>query len=407
MAIGPGEGFVRGFESGRRIREARERAEQEKEDRDLARQKLKFEMDRLKILDKESARRAVIEEAEFMSKMPGAPGPGGEEQPHAPLEIPEGGFGQPARTITPPTSGQTLQAQIAGKIKEARALRHRTVDGGVAERLGVPPGEYDSDILGAMTKRSESDSDNAASMAREQAGNRTQLQTTAMNNRTQIEVAKLNAAGRGGGTGSGPDGSFTDQDAANYATMLSSGEARLSQVPTKVRTAVINKMFGMNLAASTPALEKKVDEFTGAQAALDKIAGSLKRFTEASGVEKIGAGLQYKVDITALSRLIGRSLGEKGVFTNQDKEDFEQIVGIGTKIPIVGAAAGAYFAPELAADRIEQLKALMERVKERTFQNFAGRTGGRLPQGAVQAPPGMAGPRTAKELYDSFNTRPQ
>lgn len=385
------ENFLKGYELGRNRKRQEELDKERAEDRKLEIQRQKLIMDRLKIQDKEEARKAARGEVDWMSTQPGVelPGPTEDGQPlaaqrHAPMIIPEGGYGQPAMEVAP----QTLQAKMAQKIQADRAARMRTVSPEMASLLDVPAGEYESDLLraasekrtaedtqAAITRRAEMS--DAAAMARERAGNQ-----------TQIDVANINAKARADAAG----GSIGDVEAMHWAQLLSTGEAKLPNVPSRLKRAVVNQMFGANMAVMTPKLEAKLDQFITAEASINHIQETLTRMNGASGMEKMSAALQLDTEVKALSRNIGRSMGEKGVFTDADKADFASLIGYGAGAP-GGAAVWSMMAPEEAQKRIDAAIRLIEGVKQRELSNFSARTGGRNVAGAT----GSVGTSTRKK----------
>jgi hypothetical protein len=146
----PFEGFMQAFMQGLQIKQQREQVAAEQEDRKLRKEKLMHEKKRLDIEDKEAKRKSMMDEVSFLQTQPETettmPGPWAQPdareefdptsfdpstlyqppQPpektfssHDPITIPEGGYGQPARTIKPRNLKDVLAQQLEQKRAEA------------------------------------------------------------------------------------------------------------------------------------------------------------------------------------------------------------------------------------------------------------------------------------------------
>lgn len=365
MSVRFSQNFLRAFHDVKDRERVDEELKLRKEDRAIQRQDFKMRSDRLKMQDMEDARAARLKEVEAMEKLPGPPMVGPTETgealqgQHPEMTIPAGGYGAPPMTIRPRTAQEVQAQDLAKHIQQKRAevgIRPRiNVQDSVAEKVGVPAGDYDTEELDLLE----------GSLDREGQDRRAAAQ-----NKTTLAAAAL----RGTET--------SELDQKRWATMLSTGEAKLAQVPLRERTKVVNKMFGMNLAILTPQMESKLDQFHEASQALSKIEEDLAGLREAkTAAEKLEWATQLNADVNGLSRTVGRSLGEKGVFTDADKKDFASIVGFGAGLMPGGAAVGALFAPDAADARLKKLQDFMEKVKTERIKSFSKRTGGRMPAG--------------------------
>jgi hypothetical protein len=359
------DSFIHGFDVGHKRKLDQLRLEQEAEDRKLMVSKHKLEIDRIKIHDKEAARKASFDEAEFYNKMFEVPG--GTE-----VQVPEGGYGQPATSIQP----TGMKSHLLGLADIERQKRMRTVSPELSKAAGVPAGEYDADVLRE-----------AGDTARTTATRASTEREGALNRQNQLRVASIYSANKG--TTAAAGGGTPEAELDNWAKMLNSGEATLSQVPLgrngSFRNAVIQRLMGGNMAVMTPKMQEKLTQFIPANAAVDKIEETLSRMLNSEGLEKGAASLQLAAEVKGLSRLVGRSIGEKGVFTDQDKNDFATLMmpgGSSWTAPVI-----AMMAPEMAADRLKNLRALMARVKQREFAGVEERTGGRTLPGSGQEEP--------------------
>lgn len=403
----PTQGFLQGFERGRRAKQDKDRFAQEQEDRDLARKKLKLDMDRLKISDMEESRKAAFAESEHYSKLfeppdtqgaTGSPFTGGHTTTipgqHPSIHVPEGGYGQPATDIQP----TGMRAMMAAQEAQKRSERQRTVNPEQAATLGLPAGQYDEDIFKPVAEAAQG-RQTRASIEGEGTKNRT----------SQERIANIYAsANRGlsaGGAGASTEDLQNDQTVMGYVGKLNSGEATLSQVPSGkqggfMRDKVVRVMTGMDLSIMTPKMQEKLSQFIPAQAAVEKLEGTLSDIQNAQGfVATSAATMQLNREVKAFSRLVGRAIGEKGVFTDADKDDFANLLqpwGGG-----VTTAITANVAPEYSAQVLKELKKLMDKVKQREFAGVRERAKGPFPPGAAgTSAPGV--PKTAEEYLRSL-----
>lgn len=368
------QNFLDAFDQVKRREQIDEELAQRKEERGIQRQQFKMQSDRLKLKDMEDARAARFAEAKAMEDLPGPPMVGPQEDGsaltgnHPVVDIPEGGYGAPPTQIQPRTREQVLRDNLASKIQERRATagidreaQQVNIDDSTAEEIEVPAGKYDREALTAIDQ--QRDRKAADVRAREQ-------------NATTLAAANARAGG---------DDADADETATHYAEMLASGEIKtISGVPKDrgLRTKVVNKMFDLKLAILTPKLEAKIDHFNEARSSLDHIASAMENLKAAKGfMPNSEAALQLEAEINGLSRSVGRAMGEKGVFTDADKNDFASIMGFAAGVFPGSAAIAALVAPGASEKRVQRLYELMDRVKDREITNFGKRTGGRYPGG--------------------------
>lgn len=107
-------------------------------------------------------------------------------------------------------------------------------------------------------------------------------------------------------------------------------------------------------------MRSKLNQFIAAKTALQAYEETLKEYTQASyvsdpiGTEKIRQRLSAQAD--GFTRIVGRALGEKGVFTDRDAENFRKIIGPGTFVTTV--------APSFAWDRLAKAKEVLAEIGE-------------------------------------------
>lgn len=107
--------------------------------------------------------------------------------------------------------------------------------------------------------------------------------------------------------------------------------------------------------------QNKMDHWFGAQEALKYIDDSLNRFQSTNAVfhpiDKTLAGNELNTSVKALSALVGRNIGERGPFTEGDRQTYSSILSPGLVI--------AELAPEEAIRRLNKIKELMASIKQR------------------------------------------
>lgn len=144
--------------------------------------------------------------------------------------------------------------------------------------------------------------------------------------------------------------------------------------PTNMRSAAVPQSeFG------------KLDAGKQAFDAFIPIEESFRKFRETSllnPVDKAMAGAQLNSEVQAMSRTIGRALGEKGVFTDADKADFATFIYPGLVLSTLR--------PEDAEKRLNGAKAVINRAIARQAKTFYERYG-MLPEDMKQYMPVGAG----------------
>ena len=114
----------------------------------------------------------------------------------------------------------------------------------------------------------------------------------------------------------------------------------------------------------------KLDEGTAAMTAVDAVKQGVAEFQKTSlmhPIDKAMAGVRLNNTMTALSRTVGRNMGEKGVFTDQDKADFTKFLGPGIIFSTL--------APEEQTKRIELAETLLKKMIKTRVKTFYQRYG--------------------------------
>ena len=122
----------------------------------------------------------------------------------------------------------------------------------------------------------------------------------------------------------------------------------------------------------------KLDEGVAALTAIDAVKQGIEEFQKTSlmdPIDKAMAGMRLNNTATALSRTVGRNMGEKGVFTDQDKADFTRFLGPGIVLSTLS--------PAEQTKRITLAENLMKKLIKYRVNTFYQRYGS-LPEDKMQ-----------------------
>jgi hypothetical protein len=304
--------------------------------------------------------------------------------------------------ITPQSMQELLAQRTQERMNQARAAREGNqidLPPDVAEKLGMKGGQIDPSLLPFLATKPEQSTEIAPGVASdivgpkggkfskselellgEQAKLRTQRDIAREANKTKVDLK-------------GPAG-HTPEQVQPFVDRLNGGQIKFSEVPKEYKAPVLEAMGRQGKAILTPTMETKLDQFFEAQSAINKVKQDLESFSGGSWsapIEKVKAGYQLKADVDGLTRMIGRAMGEKGVFTDQDKADFAKILSPGL---VVSAMA-----PDVAKSRIQQLDEFLGGIKRKRLGMYQSRAGGSLPGGDTGA---GGGPSTAEDYLKSI-----
>lgn len=198
-----------------------------------------------------------------------------------------------------------------------------------------------------------------------------QVQVAQQNAQTAASRAMIDAAlygnmlgGMPGGPGQGLLGAPTaiDNPIASMAEQVLTKQIEFSAVPAKLKPLVSLEIAQNGGVIVPQTLQSKLMQFTEAREAVDTIYDSLESYIKSEGTGALWAGYSYKAKVDALTRLVGRSLGEKGVFTDADKADFTKILSPGTILSLTN--------PERAQSWVREVEGIMNRVEAEQLQGF-------------------------------------
>jgi hypothetical protein len=197
------------------------------------------------------------------------------------------------------------------------------------------------------------------------------LQVAQQNANTAASRAALDASLYGGMLGGGQTGGAqglfgqpgnTTDPVESFAEQVLSNQLEITAVPSKLRPLVSMHIANSGGIIIPKPLQTKLMQFTEAREAVDTIYDSIEAYQQARGVNKVWAAHKTSSTVSALTRLVGRSLGEKGVFTDADKADFTRLLSPGTVLTLTS--------PDRAQAWVKQVEALMNRVESEQLQGF-------------------------------------
>ena len=134
-------------------------------------------------------------------------------------------------------------------------------------------------------------------------------------------------------------------------------------------------------------------DFIAAEESMNTFENALNDFNNASWfspMQKALAGVVMKNEANALSRLIGRALGEQR-FTDEDKRDFVNVLGPSLILNTVD--------PAIAKRQIADIRSTMAKIKERKLATF---NAGQVTGGPVNLNPPAGKPRFIRQADGSY-----
>lgn len=133
---------------------------------------------------------------------------------------------------------------------------------------------------------------------------------------------------------------------------------------------------------SNQKLRAELQQTLAAETVLDKFEKTLAEWLNDKSVAN---GIRLRAQREAFSRLLGRALGEKGVFTDYDKADFARVLGPGLVLSTAD--------PQLAYQQIEDIRTLLNDIKKRKSELYG------------QTPTESAKPKDAKSFLDKLREK--
>lgn len=318
--------------------------------------------------------------------------------PHAPIDIDAPSFG--IRGTLRPTSAQEmsmLEAQAAGAKQRAEvAADQLDIPDWLAQQLGIPSGQMDPRLLAKAPTMVDAPAElGGGRMTEAQAdlnakvyGEKEATRRAGMAARSRENIANLRYT---------QAKTLPPEVVDNMASKVATGEVPLSQIPVPggLRAAVLTNLATSDTAIPNKDLLAKLSQFNDAGGAVEELKARLAdvEAAQATGDPIAMARTVYEFDVArnAMSRFVGRAMGEKGVFTDQDKADFARLLGYG----MVATAV----IPSLSRDRLAGIDSIMERIYTRNFNEYEQRVGSKLKLGAgAKNVPDASVPRVIGEI---------
>jgi hypothetical protein len=180
------------------------------------------------------------------------------------------------------------------------------------------------------------------------------LKVAQMQRNTALEVAKMTKGAFGADNPA--DMMLVD----GYANAVTTGQLTLPQVPAYpkgLRNAVASRIFRSGFAMVSNDTRDKLASLNTAEAAVDQFEKTLHEYLKSKTPANM---IRLNAQRSAFARMVGRGSGEKGVFTDPDKVDFQRILGPG----LVFTTAD----PDLAQKQVEDIRDFLSNIKMRTLQ---------------------------------------
>ena len=385
--------FLEGASRGAQMRRMREQAAHEDESR-------KLEIARLKLEGKFKQHQLAGERFKALE---------GTEPPipmvqHSPVDFPQidfpeeyGGGSAPGFSMTPRTPSEILKERLATLTMEGKAK---------ALENDIPTSAFQSDFLQRMGINPQAESVDPAMLTAGASmyGADQRLKGSKLTAGSRVQAANIAA-----GAIAGLPPTANQDGIGMWAGQLAEGRTTIGQIPDRqpgfpkggYRTAVMLRLHQTGQKPLPPAMLEKMNSFIPAETAIAKLEDTLDRYANPnlSPGERAQALLQFRAEREGFTRLVGRAMGEKGVFTDQDAAAFATLLA--PNVLITGVAPG------FAKDRLGEVRKVMENIREREFagyfNNAPGAPGANPPQGQGQPQRGLnpAASRVIQDLGDS------
>lgn len=149
----------------------------------------------------------------------------------------------------------------------------------------------------------------------------------------------------------------TEEDAKNFAGRVATGEMTIGEVPRDSRAAVLRSLGSSKIIPAK--IRGELGGMNAAEAATDQFEKTLTQYLNSKSPAD---AIRLRAQREGFTRILGRALGEKGVFTDYDKADFARVLGPGL---IISTAS-----PELAYQQIQDVRDLLNGVRQRKLEGY-------------------------------------
>ena len=166
------------------------------------------------------------------------------------------------------------------------------------------------------------------------------------------------------------------------ANQVATGQVQLSTIPVGggVRIRVLINLATRGTAIPDKEILSKSMAFSDALSAVEELKSKLDVLINTDPVNVVDYGralIEFDAMRNSFARNVGRSLGEKGVFTDQDKADFARLLGFGMPVTAV--------VPQFSRDRLLSLESFMSKTYERNFAAYEKKVQAKLALGNTAA----------------------
>ena len=169
----------------------------------------------------------------------------------------------------------------------------------------------------------------------------------------------------------------SEEDSELAANRIATGEAKLTDFSVNARPRILRKLEGSRIVP--PKAREELKKIGQAESIVDQFEKTLLDFVEDKSAKN---AFRLSTQRNAFARKLGRALGEVGVFTDQDKQDFARLLS-------PGGVVIAAVSDDIAFQAIDDMRELFNRVRQReiegVFREFP-RDGGKPKEAPKPAP---------------------
>lgn len=182
--------------------------------------------------------------------------------------------------------------------------------------------------------------------------------------------------------------------AAIWSDAIAGGEATVANIPPALRTGVLAERVSRGQVFVPPKVRDQLAAYKPAQEAMAELSRTMNDYID-SGFDPNKAIL-LEAQRDGLTRLIGRGMGEVGVFTDQDSENMKSLTSSGF--------IQAKLFPEAAKTKMRQAQKLIDTVGDAKFGSYMQQRGRTTATQPTTIQGGRASFGGARQVGDVVNT---
>jgi hypothetical protein len=176
------------------------------------------------------------------------------------------------------------------------------------------------------------------------------------------------------------------------ASQVVSGQITYGSVPARYKPAVSALVAAQGGSIIPGKVRERMTEFNSADAALESIESALVRWEQAqTPEEKTKAAINFNGKVQGFSTIIGRSVGNKGVFTDQDQARMESTI---QGFPGKAGVAYSLSDPEETKRRLSEVHGLFNEISTREFDQYLSGSAGWRPGNDISGQPKVGDEKT-------------